>query len=135
MKWFVTSDVCPVCRTPQPDDPLITFRNTVKSPPVGRGYDGPVIEDNEVTRWSREVLTRNTSIQLGPNTLNRAEEAIDTLWSREDFTRPSEEATGGFFDVIYRRHLAQQEELVPSGDAPFSRPETTILTRYRENMH
>jgi hypothetical protein len=33
MKWFVTSDECPSCRTPQPNDPLITFRDAVKQAP------------------------------------------------------------------------------------------------------
>jgi len=29
MKWFVKSDNCPTCRTPQPDDPLIVFKKEI----------------------------------------------------------------------------------------------------------
>jgi hypothetical protein len=29
MKWFVKSDSCPTCRTPQPDDPLIIFKKEI----------------------------------------------------------------------------------------------------------
>ena len=31
LEWYIESDTCPICRVPQPNDPLIKFKNKLEN--------------------------------------------------------------------------------------------------------
>ena len=61
MKWFVTSDECPSCRTPQPNDPLITFRDAVKQAPQRTVIPEPPLMQ---TLYERERSTSSLLLNM-----------------------------------------------------------------------
>jgi hypothetical protein len=62
-EWFITSEDCPVCRTKQPGDPLITFKNKVEESMREKyKYAIKSLEDEIVTL--KETLNMQTMFNL-----------------------------------------------------------------------
>jgi hypothetical protein len=55
MKWFETSDCCPVCRSDQPNEPFILFKNNVKKGMESIYMDAIRSLEEDVTRYRRRI--------------------------------------------------------------------------------
>ena len=53
MRWFVTSDDCPVCRSEQATEPIITFKKGVHDRMASVYMDAIRSLESEVTRYRR----------------------------------------------------------------------------------
>lgn len=55
LRWFVTSDDCPICRTEQAEDPMIVFKRTFHEN-LSRNYMDAIRSlESDVTRYRRRL--------------------------------------------------------------------------------
>ena len=55
IKWFETSDFCPVCRTEQHEDQFIVFKRNVKENMSSTYMDAIRSLEEDVTRYRRRL--------------------------------------------------------------------------------
>jgi hypothetical protein len=58
MKWFETSDECPVCRHEESNDPLIVFKRNVKANMENIYMEAIHTLENDVQRLRRRRVRR-----------------------------------------------------------------------------
>ncbi len=58
LTWFVTSDVCPACRTSQAGDPFLDFRNAIQDDMRAKYMDTIKSYEKEIKNLRRHVHLR-----------------------------------------------------------------------------
>ena len=55
IEWFVLSEICPVCRAPQPNEPLIKFRDKVEDNLRDKYRDAMKTYEKEIRRLKENL--------------------------------------------------------------------------------